>query len=65
MKVTAWLMSKPALFECAGKMARIIVPKLPNSILYNKSNVWGKQRDLPSMPPKSFKEMFRDGELND
>lgn len=65
MKVTAWLMSKPALFEFAGKMARFIVPKLPNSLVYNKGNIWGKQRDLPKMPPKSFKEMFRDGELND
>ena len=65
MKVTTWLMNKPTLFEMAGKMARFIVPKLPNSILYNKSNVWGKQRELPKMPKKSFKEMFRNGELND
>ncbi len=65
MKVTAWLMGKPALFDFAGKMARKIVPKLPNSILYNKANIWGKQRDLPKMPEKSFKEMFKDGELDD
>lgn len=65
MKVTTWLMNKPTLFEIAGKMARFIVPKLPNSILYNKSNVWGKQRELPKMPKKSFKEMFRNGELDD
>ena len=65
LKVTAWLMSKPILFDFVGKMARKIVPKLPNSILYNKANIWGKQRDLPKMPPKSFKEMFKDGELDD
>lgn len=65
MKVTAWLMTKPALFEIAGKVARKIVPKLPNSILYNSSNVWGKQRDLPKFPEKSFKEMFKRGELDD
>ena len=65
MKVTAWLMSKPALFDFAGKMARVIVPKLPKSILYNKLNVWGKQRDLPKFPKKSFKEMFKDGDLDD
>ena len=65
MKVTAWLMTKPALFDFAGKMARFIVPKLPNSILYNKANIWGKQRDLPKMPEKSFKEMFKDGDLDD
>lgn len=65
MKITAWLMGKPALLDFAGKMARKIVPKLPKSILYNKSNVWGKQRDLPKMPEKSFKEMFIAGELDD
>jgi len=65
MKVAAWFMSKPVLFDFLGKMARTIVPKLPNSILYNKFNVWGKQRDLPKFPKKSFKEMFKDGELND
>jgi len=65
MKVTAWLMSKPKLFDFAGKMARKIVPKLPNSLIYNKANVWGRQRDLPKMPEKSFKEMFEQGELDD
>ena len=65
MKATAWLMGKPALFDFAGKMARKIVPKLPNSIIYSKSNVWGKQRDMPKMPEKSFKEMFIAGELDD
>ena len=65
MKVTAWLMGKPALFDFAGKVARKIVPKLPNSLLYNKGNIWGKQRDLPKMPEKSFKEMFIAGDLDD
>jgi L-lactate dehydrogenase complex protein LldF len=65
MKVTAWLMSKPKLFDFAGKMARKIVPKLPDSILYNKANVWGKQRDMPKMAEKSFKEMFEQGDLDD
>jgi L-lactate dehydrogenase complex protein LldF len=65
MKVTAWLMGKPALFDFAGKVARKIVPKLPNSLVYNKDNIWGRQRDLPKMPAKSFKEMFTAGELDD
>ena len=65
MKATAWLMGKPALFDFAGKMARKIVPKLPDSIIYSKSNVWGKQRNMPKMPEKSFKEMFIAGELDD
>mgnify|MGYP001416058164 CR=1 FL=1 len=65
MKVTAWLMTKPKLFDFAGKMARKIVPKLPDSIVYNKANAWGKQRDMPKMAEKSFKEMFEQGDLDD
>jgi L-lactate dehydrogenase complex protein LldF len=65
MKVTAWLMGKPALFDFAGKVARKVVPILPNSLVYNKGNIWGRQRDLPKMPAKSFKEMFTAGELDD
>ncbi len=65
MKVTTWLMSKPILFDFLGKTARFIVPKLPNFIIYNKANAWGKQRDLPKFPKKSFKEMFKDGDLDD
>lgn len=65
MKIATWFMSKPALFDFLGKMARVIVPKLPNSIIYSKANVWGKQREMPKFPQKSFKEMFKDGDLDD
>ena len=65
MKITAWVMSKPVLFDALGKVARFVVPKLPNSVLYNKYNAWGKQRDLPKFPEKSFKEMFKRGELDE
>ena len=46
-------------------MARFIVPNYQIHLFYNKNKFVGKQRDLPVMPPKSFKEMFKDGELND
>ncbi|WP_108062175.1 lactate utilization protein B [Poseidonibacter lekithochrous] len=65
MKVTAWLMTKPKLFDLAGKIARKVVPKLPDSLVYNKANAWGKQRDMPKMAEKSFKEMFEQGDLDD
>ncbi len=64
MKVTTWLMSKPILFDFLGKTARFIVPKLPNFIVYNKAN-GGKTKDLPKFLKKSFKEMFKDGDLDD
>lgn len=58
MKTTAWLMQHPMLFNLAGKIARKVVPLIPKSILYCKSNVWGKHRTMPTMPKNSFKELY-------
>jgi L-lactate dehydrogenase complex protein LldF len=65
MKITAWVMQHPMLFDLLGKVARKVVPLLPNSLIYNKLNVWGKTRDMPKMPKKSFKELYKQGELDE
>ncbi|WP_072679457.1 lactate utilization protein B [Arcobacter sp. LA11] len=65
MQAAVWLMTKPALFNFVGKVARKIVPKLPKGMIYNKFNVWGKQRDLPNMPEKSFKDLYKEGLKDD
>ena len=62
LKVATWVMKHPSLFDFTGKMARLIVPKLPRSILYSKVNVWGKKRELPKFPQKSFKELYKQRE---
>lgn len=61
MKSAAWLLAKPTLFALLGKVARTVVPLLPKSILYSSLNVWGRNRDLPEMPKKSFKELYKEG----
>lgn len=60
LKLATWLMQRPSLMSFAGKMARAIVPLLPRSILYTKMNVWGKGRELPPFPKKSFKELYQE-----
>jgi len=65
MQAAVWIMKKPALFDLLGKIARKIVPLLPKAMIYNKFNVWGKQRDLPTMPKKSFKDLYKEGLKND
>lgn len=59
MKITSWVMDHPTLFTLGGKVMRKIVPLIPDSIIYSKANVWGKQRDLPPMPKNSFKELYK------
>lgn len=60
LKVATWVMKHPALLDFGGKVARSVVPKLPRGILYSKANVWGKQRELPKFPQKSFKELYKE-----
>ncbi len=59
LKMATWLMKHPTLLDFSGKIARKIVPKLPRSILYSKFNVWGRKRELPEFPKKSFKELYK------
>jgi L-lactate dehydrogenase complex protein LldF len=30
----------------------------PKWLLYNRFNTWGRQRDLPPIPPQSFRELY-------
>ena len=58
LKIATWVMKYPALMDLSGKIARKLVPLLPRSITYSKANAWGKQRELPPFPEKSFKELY-------
>ena len=64
MKAAGKLLNSPRLFGAAGKLARKALPILPNAAIYNRLNPWGRGRDLPPPPPKSFRDLWRD-ELKD
>src|ERR1039457_6498185 len=52
----AWLMTHPRLYEMAGKLLRCVgVP----SIQAGPLRAWTSQRDLPPLPDRSFREMWR------
>jgi L-lactate dehydrogenase complex protein LldF len=59
MAVAGRVLSKPGLYNFAGKMARLALKLLPRFAVYNKWNEWGKGRELPEMPKESFKEWYR------
>jgi L-lactate dehydrogenase complex protein LldF len=55
-RVFAWLMTHPRLYEMAGKLLRSVgVP----SIQAGPLRAWTSQRDLPPLPERSFREMWR------
>jgi L-lactate dehydrogenase complex protein LldF len=47
------------LYRLAGWLTRRVVPLLPRQVVYARWNVWGRQRELPAMPPETFRELYR------
>ena len=64
----AWLMRHPRLFQMAGRMGSLVmtspgegkwlrrVPMVPN---IGPLKAWTSVRDLPPLPPKSFRQLWR------
>jgi L-lactate dehydrogenase complex protein LldF len=59
MKWAGIVLRNTWLYTFVGKLARWIVPRLPRRAVYSRLNVWGKQRELPEFPKRSFRELYR------
>jgi L-lactate dehydrogenase complex protein LldF len=59
MKVASFVFRRTWLYNLAGKLARFFGRWTPRFLIYNPLNRWGKQRDLPPIPRRSFREEFR------
>jgi L-lactate dehydrogenase complex protein LldF len=60
MKVAAAVLARPRLYALAGRLGRFALRWLPRFVVYNRFNTWGRQRDLPPAPKKSFRQMYRE-----
>ena len=58
MKVVSAVLSRTWLFNFLGGCARTSLRLLPRFMIYNPLNAWGKQRDLPDAPKKSFRQQY-------
>jgi L-lactate dehydrogenase complex protein LldF len=58
MKMMATTLSKPGLFNMAGKAARWTLKLMPG-LANNRFNPWYKERDLPQPPKQSFTEWYQ------
>ena len=59
MKVAGKVLSSPTLYKVAGGMTRMAL-KMPRFMIYNRFNAWGKDRELPELPKKTFKQMMKE-----
>ncbi|HEX8908503.1 MAG TPA: lactate utilization protein B [Anaeromyxobacteraceae bacterium] len=59
MKVAGLVLRFTWLYRLAGWLARRALPALPRGLAYGRWNAWGRQRELPPMPRRSFRQLYR------
>jgi L-lactate dehydrogenase complex protein LldF len=59
MKVAGKILAGSKMYDFSGKMARWGIKNLPRKLVYNRLNVWGKERELPEVPKESFKQWYK------
>lgn len=59
MKLGSAVLRRPWLYSLAGKVGRWSLRVLPRGLIYGPWNPWGRQRDLPPAPKRSFRDEMR------
>ena len=65
MKVVSGVLSRTWLYNLLGKAARLSLRWLPRFLVYNPLNAWGRQRELPLAPKKTFRQLFAERQQKD
>ncbi len=50
MKLTGMVLGRPSLYRLAARVMRFMLESGPRSLIYNRWNVWTRQRELPVVP---------------
>jgi L-lactate dehydrogenase complex protein LldF len=58
VKAAAFVLARPWLYRLVGGATRGLLRIAPRGLIYNRWNPWGRQRELPTPPPASFREQF-------
>ncbi|MCM8531702.1 MAG: LutB/LldF family L-lactate oxidation iron-sulfur protein, partial [Lentisphaeraceae bacterium] len=59
MNIAGKVLSRPRLYKVMTKLSRVAL-KMPRFMIYNRFNDWGQERELPEVPPKTFKEIMKE-----
>jgi L-lactate dehydrogenase complex protein LldF len=60
MKLAGAVLRRPWLYRLAGGLTRFVLRWSPRFLVYGPWNPWGRQRDLPPAPAKSFRARFKE-----
>lgn len=58
MRLAGWLFAHPRVYRFSGRMGRKLLSLLPQKLVNNPLNTWGKDRDLPVPPQTSFRDWY-------
>ncbi|MDR5814053.1 MULTISPECIES: LUD domain-containing protein [unclassified Caballeronia] len=59
LKMAGRLLASPTLYRASVASLGGALKRLPNFVLYNPLNIWGRQRELPEAPAETFHEWYR------
>jgi L-lactate dehydrogenase complex protein LldF len=63
LKIAGKILASAGRYDFVGKMARWAVKNMPSKLVYNRINVWGRERELPEVPELSFKQWYKKNRL--
>ncbi|MCA9062273.1 MAG: lactate utilization protein [Planctomycetaceae bacterium] len=58
MKLVSAILRRTWLYRLSGAVARTSLRLFPRFLIYNRLNGWGRQRDLPPAPARSFRSQY-------
>lgn len=59
MRAASFVFRRPWMYAALGAVGRWSLRWMPRFLVYGPWNPWGRQRDLPPVPPRSFRQEFR------
>jgi L-lactate dehydrogenase complex protein LldF len=59
LKMAGRLLASPTLYRATVASMSGALRRLPNFVLYNPLNIWGRQRELPEAPKQTFHAWYK------
>jgi L-lactate dehydrogenase complex protein LldF len=60
MRLASAVFRRPWLYRLLGRLSRWFLRHAPRVLIYHRLNPWGRQRELPPAPKRSFRQLYRD-----